>query len=188
MLHAGVVSGPRECGPVGFAELPDHTACLILHGPLCCGGLRASVSCTSRLGEETSVVGVALVPAIGVLLRCSGLRSLPLLLHPKSLPSLQTALGTLGMEVSEDTCLVWGSIPRAWHNVRPEATLVNEETGPVALPRLFWMALAHSPYRTSTSLFLRRVIFPWEKVQTSADGPRVCMRPCRGPGAGWRSP
>lgn len=24
VLHAGVVSGPRECGPVGFAELPDH--------------------------------------------------------------------------------------------------------------------------------------------------------------------
>ena len=112
VLHAGVVSGPRECG---FAELPDHTTCLSLHGPLCCGGLRASVSCTSRLGEETSAVGVALVPAIEVLLRCSGLQSLPLLLHPKSLPSPQMALGTLWMEVSEDTCLVWGFIPRAWH-------------------------------------------------------------------------
>ena len=43
------------------------------------------------------------------------------------------------MEVSEDTCLIWGFIPRAWHNVRLEATLVNEETGPVALPRLLWM-------------------------------------------------
>lgn len=134
------------------------------------------------------MAGAAPGPATEVLLKCSGLWSLPLLLHPKSLPSPQTALGTSWMEVSEDTCLTWGFIPRAWHNVRPEATLVDEETGAVVLPRLPWMTPAHSSCRTSISLFPRRVISPWEKVQTSADSLRVCMRPCWGPAAGWRSP
>ena len=100
---------------------------------------------------------------------CQGaqLRSLPLLLQPKSLPSPQTALGTSWMEVSEDTCLVGGLIPRAWHNVWPEATLVNEETGPVALPKLPWMIPTQGSCRTSISLFPRRVILPQEKVQTA---------------------
>lgn len=52
----------------------------------------------------------------------------------------------------------------------------------MALPRLFWVTPAHGSCRTSVSLFPGRVISPWEKVQTSADSPRACTRPCRGPG------
>lgn len=150
-----------------------HTTCLILHRPLCCDGLRAA--CT---GLRAAVPGYK-TPWRGAECGwhgpghpkrfCQGaqLWNLPLLLQPKSLPSPQIALGTSWMEVSEDTCLVWGLIPRAWHNVWPEATLVNEETGPVALPRLPWMIPTQSSCRTSISLFPRRVILPQEKVQTA---------------------
>lgn len=114
------------------------------------------------------------------LLRCSGPPEPASAPPPPNLSLLPRQHWEPWGRVSEDSCLVWGSIPRAWHNVRPEATLVDEERGPVALPRLFWVTPAQFPVGPRLPLS-GEIISPGEKVQT-ADSPRACTRPVEGRG------